>query len=228
MIHSAIEVLLYALLAGLSPLAFAATIAVSQAGRLKVLGFGIGFVAAQMLTCTLFVIIGFAATSTSTRSHPGAQALLALAAAIGLGWVALRVRRRPPIEGKGSSERTRAVLDRLGRVGFFTTVLAGLLLGFGGPKRLLLTAIAATTITAAGLGSSGKAALVVLYVALATAVVWVPVVLFVLLGERTVALMESAQGEVARRQPEVTFYALLLLAALLAIDAMVVLLSQVL
>lgn len=225
MIHSAIEVLIYALLAGLSPLAFAAMIATSQAGRLKVLGFGIGFVAAQLLTCTVFVIIGFAATGTSTRSHPDGQALLALAAAIGLSWVALRVRRRPPTEGRGSSERTSAVVDRLGRLGFFTTVLVGLLLGIGGPKRLLLTALAATTITAAGLGASGKAALVVLYVALATAVVWVPVILFVVLGERSVALMKSAQGEVARRQPQVTFYALLLLAALLAIDAIVVLLS---
>ena len=58
MIRSAVEVLLYALLAGLSPLAFAATIALSQAGRLKVLGFGVGFVAAQSLTCAVFVIIG--------------------------------------------------------------------------------------------------------------------------------------------------------------------------
>lgn len=225
MIHSAIEVLIYALLAGLSPLAFAAMIATSQAGRLKVLGFGIGFVAAQLLTCTVFVIIGFAATGTSTRSHPDGQALLALAAAIGLSWVALRVRRRPPTEGRGSSERTSAVVDRLGRLGFFTTVLVGLLLGIGGPKRLLLTALAATTITAAGLGASGKAALVVLYVALATAVVWVPVILFVVLGARSVALMKGAQGEVARRQPQVTYYALLLLAALLAIDAIVVLVS---
>ena len=50
MTHSAIEVLLYALLADLSPLAFVATIAVSQAGRLKVPGFGIGFVGAELLT----------------------------------------------------------------------------------------------------------------------------------------------------------------------------------
>ena len=52
-------------------------------------------------------------------------------------------------------------------------------------------------------------------------------ILFVLFGERSVALMKHAQGEVARRPPQVTFYALLLLAALLAIDAIGVLLSQV-
>src|ERR1700675_4986416 len=111
MIHAAIQVLLYALLASLSPLAFAAAIAVTQAGRLKALGFGTGFVAAQLVTCALFVIIGVAATSASPRSHAGVQALLALAAALALGGVALQVRRRPPTEGNGSSERTGAVLD---------------------------------------------------------------------------------------------------------------------
>jgi hypothetical protein len=227
MLHAAIQLLLYGLLACLSPLAFAATIAVTQAGRLKALGFGTGFVAAQFLTCALFVGIGVAATGDGTRSHPGIQVLLEVALAVTLGGVALRVRRRPPTEGEGSSERTRAVLERLGRLHFLTAILAGLFLGIGGPKRLLLTAFAATTITTSGLSNSGEAAFVVLYVALATALVWGPVILFVLLGERAVALMKGAQEEVARRQPVVTVYALLLLAALLAIDAIGVLLSQV-
>ena len=227
MLHAAIQLLLYGLLACLSPLAFAATIAVTQAGRLKALGFGTGFVAAQFLTCALFVGIGVAATGDGTRSHPGIQVLLEVALAVTLGGVALRVRRKPPTEGEGSSERTRAVLERLGRLHFLTAILAGLFLGIGGPKRLLLTAFAATTITTAGLSNSGKAAFVVLYVALATALVWGPVILFVLLGERAVALMKGAQEEVARRQPVVTVYVLLLLAALLAIDAIGVLVSQV-
>ena len=51
-------------------------------------------------------------------------------------------------------------------------LVAGLLLGIGGPKRLVLTALAATTITTSALNDSGEAALVVLYVALATALVW--------------------------------------------------------
>jgi hypothetical protein len=228
MLQAAIQVVLYALLAGLSPLAVAATIAVTQAGRLKALGFGTGFVAAQLVTCTLFVIIGVTTTSSSTRSHhPGVQALLAFALALALGGVALQVRRRPPTQGKGSSNRTRAALERLRRLRFFTTVLAGLLLGIGGPKRLLLTAFAATTITSVGTSDSGKAAFVVLYVALATALVWGPVILFVLLGERGVKLMESAKGAVARHQPGVTVYTLLLIAALLAIDGIGVLVSQV-
>lgn len=227
MLHAAIQLLLYGLLAGLSPLAFAATIAVTQTGRLKALGFGTGFVLAQLATCALFVIAGVAAAGTRTTSHPGIQALLAATLALVLIWIALQVRRRAPRKAEGSSERTRALLERLGRLRFLTTIFAGLVLGIGGPKRLVLTAFAATTITTAGLRDSGEVALVVLYVALATALVWAPVILFVLLGERAVALMKGAQREVERRQPEVTVYALLLLAALLAMEAIGVLLSEV-
>ena len=49
-------------------------------------------------------------------------------------------------------------------------------------------------------------------------------VLFLLLGKRVIAFMEDAQGEVGRRQPQVTVYGLLLLSALLIFDAAGVLL----
>jgi len=222
--HAVIQLLLYALLAGLSPVAFAATIAVMPAGRLKVLGFGTAFVVAQLLTCSLLVIIGVAATGSSRKSHPGLHAGLELVLAAALVWLAVQVRRKPPARRERSSPRTHAMLERLGRLRFLTTLLAGLLLGIGGPKRLVLTALAATTITTAGLHYSGEAALVVLYVAIASALVWGPVVLFVVLGNRGVARMKRAQEDVARRQPHMTVYALLLIAALLVIDAIGVLL----
>ena len=215
--HVAIQMLIYGLLAGLSPVAFAATIGVMQAGRLKVLGFGTAFVAAQLLTCAVFVIIGVAATTR--KSHPDLHAALELALALALIWLGLHIGRRPAPETESSNPRTQAMLERLGRLRFLTTLLAGLALGIGGPKRLVLTAIAATVITTSGTGYAGESALVVLYAVLGTALVWGPVVIFVLLGERSVELMKRAQTEVARRQPRVTTYALLVLAALLAIDA---------
>lgn len=226
MVHAALQVLLYGLLAALSPLAFAATIAVIQTGRLKASAFGIGFVLAQLTACALLVIAGVAVTGT-TKSHPGIQALLGGALAILLVWASLQMRRRSPRTTEGSSERTRAVLDRLGHLHFLTTILAGLLLGIGGPKRLVLTALAATTITTSDLQNSGETALVALYAALATALVWGPVILFVVLGERAVVLMQRAQREVGSRQPDVTVYALLSLAALFAIEAIGVLLFDV-
>jgi len=218
LLHAAIQLLLYALLAALSPVAFAATIAVIPAGRLKVIGFGIAFVVAQALTCSLFVIIGVAAAGSS-RTRSGLHAGMELVVAAALLWLALRVRRNPPVAHEDQGPRTRAVIERLGRLRLLTTLVAGLLLGTGGPKRLVLTALAATTISTSGLGPSGTTALVVVYVAIATVLVWGPVVLFVLLGNRAVDRMKRVQKEIARRQPQVTVYALMFLATALAADA---------
>ena len=219
MIHATIQLLLYALLAGFSALAFAATIAVMQAGRLKTLGFGTGFVLGQVFTCSLFVILGVVVTGASKRTHSALLATLEMLLAALLIAVALRLRRAPPAETEGSSERTQAVLERLRRMRFLTTSIAGFLLGIGGPKRLLLTALAATAITTTGVGGAGEATLVVWYCALATILVWGPVIVYVFLGDRAVGIMTRAQQRLARRQPGVKVYALLALAGLLILDA---------
>jgi hypothetical protein len=219
MIHATIQLLLYALLAGFSALAFAATLAVMQAGRLKTLAFGIGFVLGQVLTCSLFVIVGVVFTGAGKRTHSTLLATVELLLALLLIAVALRIRRAPAGETEGSNKRSQAVLERLGRLRFLTTSIAGFLLGIGGPKRLLLTGLAATAITTAGVGDAEEAVLVVWYCALATVLVWAPVSVYVLLGERTVGIMTRAQQRLARRQPGVKVYALLVLAGVLTLDA---------
>jgi hypothetical protein len=224
MSHPTVHVLLYGLFAGFSALAFAAAIAVMQAGRLKALGFGVGFVGAQAFTCSLFVILGVAITGATKKSHPVLEATIELLLALVLVGAALQIRRRPRVEDPRSSERTRALLDRLARLRFLTTIAAGVLLGIGGPKRLILTALAATAITAAGIRDSGEAALVVVYLVLATVLVWAPIVFFVLLGTHAVGLMQRFQAEVASRQPDVKVYGLLVLAGLFTLDAIVLLL----
>src|SRR4051812_44027034 len=113
MLQTALQVLLYAVLAGLSPLAFAATIAVMHAGRPKALAFGIGFVAAQLVTCSLFVAIDLVARGSSRKHHPGIQVVLEAAVAVALVWFARRIRRRPPTKAEASSERARRLLERL-------------------------------------------------------------------------------------------------------------------
>lgn len=224
MIHATIQLLLYALLAGFSALSFAATIAVMQAGRLKALGFGTGFVIGQVFTCSLFVSFGVVVTGESKRTHSALLATLELLLALLLIVVAFRVRRAPAVETEGSSERTQAVLHRLGLMRFLTTSIAGFLLGIGGPKRLLITALAATAITTAGVGNAREAVLVVWYCALATVLVWGPVIVYVLLGDRAVGVMTRAQQRLARRQPGVKVYALLVLAGVLILDAISLLL----
>ncbi len=229
MLHAAIQVVLYGLLAGFTALGFAATLTVMPSGRLKALGFGAGFVGAQSLTCSVLVIFGIAVASG--KSHSDLRAVLEAALALVLIALALVVHRRPPTPNDSptarerSKARTQALLERLRRLRVLTTVVAGFVLGIGGPKRLVLTSLAATTIVTAGLGDADQATLVVVYVTLATALVWAPLILFLLLGGRVIALMEGAEGEVGRRQPQVTVYALLILAALLVLDAASVLLT---
>jgi hypothetical protein len=173
-----------------------------QAGRLKALGFGAASVLAQLATCSVFVLIGVAVTGSRRKSHPTLQATLTILLALALVALALSIRRRPPRTPHGSSERTEALLERLGHLHFLTTLLAGLLLGIGGPKRLVLTALAATAITTAGLDDSEQALLVGLYVAVASALVWGPVIVFELVGRRVFALMNRAQEWVADHHPD--------------------------
>jgi Sap, sulfolipid-1-addressing protein len=221
-----IQLLLYALLAAFSPLALAATMTAIGAGRRQALGLGSGFVAGQLVTCALFVILDFAAVGSSRRGYPGIRAPVALALAGVLIWLASRVRRRPPPAREGTNSRAHALLARLSRLGYLTTLAVGLLLGIGGPKRLVLTALAAALIATSGAGYSAQAELTVAYITLATALVWGPVGFYVLRGEKAVALMKAAQVMANRHQPTVTIYALRGLAALLVIDAIGILLAQ--
>ena len=229
MLHAGVQVVLYGLLAGFTALGFAATLTVMPSGRLKALGFGAGFVGAQILTCSVLVVFGIAVAGE--KSRPDLRAALEVALALVLIALALVVHRKPPTTNDSrtaherSKARTQALLERLSRLRMLTTVAAGFLLGIGGPKRLVLTSLAATTIVTAGLGDINQAALVAVYVALATALVWGPLILFLLLGNRVIALMEDAQDDIGRRQPQVTVYALLILASLLAVDAAGVLLA---
>jgi Na+/melibiose symporter-like transporter len=224
-LRDVIQLLLYALLAAFSPLAVAATMTAIQAGRRQALGFGIGFVTAQLVTFALFVVLDFAAAGSTRRSYPGIRVPLALALAGVLLWAASRVRRRPP-PTRESNSRAHALLARLSRLGYLTTLAVGMLLGIGGPKRLVLTALAAALVATSGAGDTGQAELVVVYVALATALVWAPVVFYVLRGDRAVALMKAGQEEISRHQPNVTIYALRGLAALLVIDALGIIVVQ--
>ena len=224
--HASVQLVLYALLAAVSPLAFAATLAVMQTSRLRALAFAVGFVAAQLFTCGVFVAVGVAATGASSLSRPGLAATLDIAVAGAALVVAFRLRRSPPKPRPGSSERSKAILERLGQIRVVTGLVAGLLLGIGGPKRLVLTALAATAITTAGVAhDAGQAGLVVLYGTVATVLVWAPIAAFVLVGERMVEAMRQAQRAVAARQREVSFYALLVIAAVLILDAFTLLLG---
>jgi hypothetical protein len=111
------------------------------------------------------------------------------------------------------------MVARLGRLRLLTAGVAGFVLGIGGAKRLLVTAFAASAITTSGVSDSQQAILVIWYVAVATALVWGPVLLFLVVGGPIVTIMARSETALARRQPQLLEYGLLALAAILLLDA---------
>lgn len=216
----ALHLVPYGLLAALSPVGFAATLAVIGSGRLTAFAFACAFVAGQLLACGILVLIGTAATTNRASKHPTLQAILELGLGLALLLLAVRVRRRPPSTGE-SSGRTKKALARLGRLHVATALVAGGLLGIGGPKRLVLSALAATSIAASGSDTSQEIALVGWYTLLATTLVWIPIFAFEVRGEAVVKKLDAAQRWTAEHQRPVVFYALLVLGAVFLVEGLV-------
>ena len=223
MLSEALRLIPYALVAAMSPTVFAATLAVIASGRLKALGFAVGLITGQVLTVAVLLRIGSAAIPHHEAGYPTLQAVLEIALALGLVWLAARLRRRPPTAEEGQSERTRKALDRLDRMHIGTAAAVGLLLGVG-TKRLVLSALAAGSIAASAVADGKTAALVGWYALLATVTVWLPVLAFVLFGKRAAAWLATGEEWLVRYQRQAIFYLLVVLAVVLAVDGVATLL----
>lgn len=204
----------YALIAALSPLGFAATIAVIRTGRLRAFGFGVGVVLGQLVACAVLVVLGGASIPSREASHTTFEGLLELALGIALLCLAVAVYRRPSrwAQNPAASGRSKKLLDRLGHVRAITALFAGLMLGIGGPKRLVLTALASASISASGMTGSSEAALVIWYSTLATVLIWAPVLSYLLLGQWAIALLDRGLEWLTRWQRPVSVSALIVIA----------------
>jgi hypothetical protein len=221
---AALSLIPYALVAAASPLGLAATLTVLRSGRLQALGFAVGVVVGQFVACSLLVIIGTASVSHRTK-RPGVQGVLELILGLALLVLALRVHRRPA-RARPDGGRSRQILDRLERVHALTDVAAGLALGVGGPKRLVITALASASITAAGVNGAKAGALVLWYSGLATAVVWGPVLAALVLGERAVDLLDAGFQWLSRHERVVTVSVLSVVGGFLVAHGVVLLVTH--
>jgi threonine/homoserine/homoserine lactone efflux protein len=217
------EVLLYALIAAASPLALAAVLVVlrSGRGRLNGIAFAGGFVAGQAVIVLVAYAIGAASVDERGNGHSTLSALLELAVGVALLATAARVRQRRAPQPRTAGPRAQAIFARLQRLGPFQSLGAGALIGVGGPKRLLISVLAAATISVSKLGTEGKLALAIVYILIATALVWVPVGLYVVAGERAGEWMVRARDWFDAYRPRVTFVALVVVGAFFVIDAIV-------
>ena len=95
------------------------------------------------------------------------------------------------------------------------------MLGVGGPKRLSITIVATATITAADLGGAAAFGLGLLYVAVATMLVWVPVSLYIVWGPRAAEWLTAAQGWIGQHKAPLTIYPSAVLGLAFVIDGVV-------
>ena len=216
MTSAALHLIPYAFIAAASPLALAATLTVLRTGRVQALGFAIGALTGQLVACELLVLIGSLSLGHRTR-RPAVEGIIELVLGVALLFLAVVVHRRPE-RAEPDGGRTREILVRLERVHATTAVAAGLALGVGGPKRLILTGLAAASITAAGLDAGRDAALVLWYGLLATVVVWAPVLAAIVLGQRGVDLLDRGFRWLGGHRRPLTVAVLLVVGSFLVAD----------
>ena len=202
----ATQILLYALVAGLSPLALLATLAAlgSGRGRVERVPFGIGFLLTQTTVLVLAIVLGSAATPNRERSHPTLAAALEIALGVLLLLFAARGRlNHEPQESPGES-KTKAILARLHHLRPVTAFSAGALLGVGGVKRLTITLFAGATIAIAGLIPAEQAGLAALYVVIASVLVWLPVAVYLVAGSRADAWTARTEAWIIDNEQGIT------------------------
>jgi hypothetical protein len=183
------HVLFFALAAAASPLTLTATLVVlrSRHPRANGIAFLSGFLFGTAIACGLGLAIGQAAVDR-LDSHETVEEVLTLLLGAALLVVGLRARRASP-RPQSQGSRASAILTGLANVRPAAAFSMAGLLGFGGPKRLVLTFLAMASVSDGGLGDVADLTLVVVYIAVATVLVSVPVGIVIVAGDRAAGLL---------------------------------------
>jgi len=220
LVDTTVRVLLLALLAGASPMAMVATVAVlsTRRGRTNAIAYGIGFVIGQSAAFAVALALGAAASDLGTPSWvPVLELILCVAL---LATAVLQRRPRPPRPVDAPS-RGKAVLRRLGGLGPIAVFVFGLLLGIGGLKRLSITLVTGATVGAADLLHVEELGLGALYILVSGVLVTVPIALYVIAGSRADAWMATAREWLAAREQRLALLSTTAFGVLLTVDAIV-------
>jgi hypothetical protein len=185
-------VVLYGIVAAFSPTVLLATLVVlgSGRGRLNGLVFLIAFLLGQSLAYLVAFLIGSAITF---GDNVAGNVTAALEVVGGIALVAIAWQRREePLEKVESTPRSQTLLARLSHVRPAVSFGVGMPLGVG-VKRLVITFLAAATVASADLGDGEDLALGLLYIAIASVVVWCPVLVYLILGSRSDSLVAASK-----------------------------------
>ncbi|HEY3670748.1 MAG TPA: GAP family protein [Acidimicrobiia bacterium] len=222
-----LQVLLYAFVAGASPVALGATLVVlgSRGGRWNALSFAVGVVIGQVLLCAVAYAVGSAAMPVGHHAHETARALLELALGVALLIAGAMVWSRPDEQRPPKPDsRAKAVLERLAHLNLLEVFGAGAVLALG-PKRLGLTVLVTATIAGGNLGAFAATSLTAVYVVIATILVTLPVVLAIMFGDRGERWMLDVEHWLSAHKRPLTFYPVTILGVLVTVDALFGLLS---
>jgi hypothetical protein len=193
-IDAAGHVLFFALAAAASALTLTATLVVLRSRRPRTNGIAFlsGFLLGTTVACGLGLAVGQAAVDR-LDSHETVETVVTLLLGAALLVVGLRARHASPRpQSRGS--RASAIMAGLENVRPAAAFSMAGLLGFGGPKRLVLTFLAMASVSDAGLGDVADLTLVVVYIAVATALVSVPVGIVIVAGDRAAGLLASGHA----------------------------------
>jgi hypothetical protein len=220
--ETASRILLFAIVAAASPVALLATVAVltSRRGRVNGAGYVTGFVLGQSVAFLAAFLVGSAATTDQPGGHEELGAGMELAFGLALLVLAWPQRRRGSPAPSGGPSRTERLLGRLRGLRPATAFSVGVLLGVGGVKRLSITIVAGATVGIAGLLPVEDVLLGALYVAVAAVVVWLPVGVYLVAGERADRWMRKAEAWVLFNENRLTFFTTLVFGFLLTSDAL--------
>jgi Sap, sulfolipid-1-addressing protein len=212
---------LYGLIAAASPLAFAATIVVLRSRRARLNGM---IFAAAFLLAGLGIALSVLAIDSVAAPGPGGSSTVAAALELALGVLLLaagqRIRRGSAPASSDSTGRTQALLERLALITPKTAFPAGALMGIGGPKRLTIGIVTATTISGSHLTRSQSAVAAMLYVVIGSVLVWAPVAFYLGAGRRTRAWLTEAEEWLLENQRLFAAVSLLVFGAVLAADGL--------
>ncbi len=216
--NPAVHIVLYGLVAATSPLALGATIIVltSGRGRLNGTAFAIGVLIGQTFVVVLLAVLGAAwvpAGDSATTFRSVLDLLLGTALLVG----GRRVLRLPAPVPHAPGPRTAALQARLEGLGPVSALGTGTLLGIGGPKRLGLALLAASTVAAADASRNAELTLAVMYILLATVLVWAPVALYLVLADRATDWLQRRQDWVRAHQRPIVGYSSFTLGAILIV-----------
>lgn len=220
MLETTWRVLLFALIAGMSPIAIVSTLAVltSRRGRTNGLVFAGGFILAQTAVFLAAFFVGSAA-ATDQEGNEQLGAGLELAFGVALLAIAWPQRRSRKAGAAGGHTRTKALLERLRGLRPVTAFSFGALLGVG-VKRLTITIVAGGTVGVASLLLVEELALGLLYLLVACVLVWVPVGAYLVAGARADDWMAAAEDWLLANERRLGFFSTVVFGLLLISDAM--------